>query len=199
MKKLKPTDIRALAKYLARKYRADVVYKKNDARMKLVRAFLKLCQIPAADRFMEDYATTLVPPLLVVKPTVFLPFRPGRARKGEVDNLVLQATVIGHEFHHVRQWRKDKARFAVDYATDKAERARKESEALEVNMELWRYFTGNTLHPGTLAAGLATYGLRKRDIQVVSTHLRSKAITVSRGGVTKKISKQVIAWHKRRR
>jgi len=194
--KLKPADVKALVEYLLRKYRADVVDKKGDPRMEVAHAFLKLCKIPAADGFMENYATTLMPPL-VPRPTVFLPFAPGSTSKA-APSLVIQWEVICHEFHHVRQWRNRPLGWLTRYATDKAERARIESEALEVNMEQEFYLAGRVPNPGLLAVGLIPYGLRKRDIAVVTKHLRSKALTVSYGGVGNTVSKQAIAWDKRR-
>jgi hypothetical protein len=166
--------------------------------MKLAQEFLELARIPAADGFLDNYATTLMPPLLVVRPTVFLPFTPGSTAK-RAPSLVVQWEVICHEFHHVHQWRAHPVGWCTRYATDKAERARIESEALEVNMEQHYYLTDQVMNPGLLAVGLIPYGLRKVDIAVVSKHLRSKAVTVGYGGVNKTVSKQVIAWDRRRR
>lgn len=196
-RKLRPDDVKALAKFLARKYRADVVHKKGDPRMDLAQEFLELVKVPAAKTFLDNYATTLMPPLLVFKPTVFLPFKPGSKAKA-APPLNVQWEVICHEFHHVRQWRADPLGWCTRYATKKAERARVESEALEVNMEQEVYLTGTVPNPGLLAIWLIPYGLRKMDIAVVTKHLRSKALTVSRGGVNKTISQQVIAWDRRR-
>jgi hypothetical protein len=195
MRKLKPADVKALVKYLKRKYRADVVNKRSDPRMKLVQKFLEMAKIPAAKTFMDNYATTLVPPLLVNRPTVFLPFTPGSTAKG-APKLWTQWEVICHEFEHVRYMGPKEV---LLYFANKAERARQESEALEVNMEQHYYLKDQVLNPGLLALGLAPYGLRKRDIAAVTAHLTSKAVTVGYGGVSNPVSKQVIAWDKRRR
>jgi len=190
---LKSAEVRDLAAFLERSYSAEIVLKKNSARMKIVKAFLDLCGIRAAEHFIKDYATTLVPPLLVLRPTVYLPFTPGSTGKNS-PSLLDQAMMICHEFHHVRQWRKRRARWAIDYAKSKAKRAEIEAEALEVNCEICYQISGELPNVGTLAANLAAYSLRKKDLLVVARHLRSKAKTIEAGGVRKTITKNVVNW-----
>jgi len=192
-----PAEVKGVARYLARNHHARIVRKRDAAQMRAVQAFLKALKIGAADRFMEAYATTLVPPLLVTKPTVYLPFR--LADKGTRLQLIGHICTVGHEMHHVRQWRKDPDGFLTGYL-DRAKRARIEAEALEVNMEVSQALAGRILWtPAELAEGLRAYGLRAADLRVVRKHLESKRITIEHGGMTKHESKQIVRWFERRR
>lgn len=189
---LKPIHVKRVAKGLADHLGARIVRKDRAVEMQLVRAFLELCHIPAADDFLERYSTVLVPPVLVTRPTVYLPYVAGATGAG-APSLVEQFANIGHEFHHVLQWRADPALFAVRYAADLSKRAQCEAEALEVTMELTHWCTGAVPNYRALADGLRAYGLRSADIRAVRAHLRSKALAVALGGINKQVSQRAIA------
>jgi hypothetical protein len=174
------------------------VGKKDAAEMNLIGGLLELMKIQKKSAFLKRYATTLVPPLFVVKPTIYLPFKLGDTGKG-VPALWRQVEMICHEFHHVRQWQKDPARFILRYATSKAKRAWYEARAYHVDIEMHKYLRGQMYNPGKLALALYGYGCRASDVRTVTKHLKMAAAVVSHGGIHNRISKQAQKWLNRRR
>jgi hypothetical protein len=195
--KLTPDLVRGLAKHLTKKHDTRIVTKDDAIAMELVGSLLALMKIQKKSAFMKHYATTLVPPLFVTTPTIYLPFELGKATKAVP--LSRHVEILCHEHHHVRQWQKDPARFILRYGTSKAKRAWYEARAYHVDLEMHWFLTGKLPNLGKLAAALYAYGCTAADVRTVEKHLRIVAEVVKRGGLHNRVSKDAIAWLKRHR
>jgi hypothetical protein len=175
--------------------------------MRLVAKALGRMKVVNRKQFLKDFATTLPPCkfLGIKRPRIYLPFEPGEVGRGAVP-LHIQVEVICHEFHHVRQIKKDKFKFPTRYLTKKAHRAWYEQRCFRVNMELHWFLTlddktgnGKLLNTNDLAYSLRFYACRQVDIDAVAKELKIISYSVSRGKLHNQVSKDAIAFLRRRR
>lgn len=178
--------VQGVGKYLCKKYDAKIADKSDAVSMQMVAFTLEVMGIQRADRFMENYATT-------VGTIIYLPFRLGSTAAGDPP-LNKQVEVLFHEFHHVRQYQKEGRKFFARYLTSSSKRTWYEARALHVSMESQWFLAGRLENTDKMADKLRAYGCTKGDIRTVAKHLKIASSAVRRGKIHNRVTKDGTAW-----
>lgn len=182
---LTPEIVCGLWNHLAERFNLQLVDKADAKEMRFVADFLEHMGILDADKFMNEYATTL-------GNRVYVPFVLGDP---ESRPLVSQACTLSHEAQHGAQAiREGLVEFVFRYLTSRARRAYFEAEALTTGLEVYHVLTDREPNIASVAHSLAGYALREADIQTCEKHLRSAWLTVSAGGVITTAGREAV-WY----
>lgn len=188
--KVTSTQVKRFWKYMSRKYKFEVVNKKDAFEMQLVAWALEQMGILDEKTFMEHYSVTI--PLGKLR-RVYVPFEIGKGTQGQLKGQVLNCC---HETQHVVQANEDYL-FAIRYLGSDTRRALYEMEALRTDMEMAFFIAGHVLSPVVLSNKLKAYSIGKKDRRTVHTHLKACKKIVERGGVYSSVSKNAIRWWKK--
>lgn len=185
-------DVKDFWKYMARKYKFEIVHKSDSASMKIIGWALSQMGIQSKDAFLKRYTTTVC---LGSWRAVYIPFEIGRGTQAQ---LISQVETCVHEAQHVVQAGRDSFQ-PMKYLRSDTSRAFYEADAYRTNMEMHWYFTGKLLSAKRLAGLLRGYRVGKADRRIAEKHLIIASKVVKRGGVISGVSKNAIRWWNRRK
>ena len=179
-------DTARFAKYMAERFDARIVEKEDDEAMNMIAKFLGLCGIMDADHFLKDYATTIPDPAGKEVALIALPWSRGP--------FVMARTIV-HECQHASQIYKDgPVAFAIRYLASKDDRSlRYEAPAYGSNLEI-DHAVGGHLDPDGLARNLYAYALGDGHVAAVTADLRSRCVTIERGGIITEAANAALLW-----
>jgi hypothetical protein len=180
--RLKPKDVRAFWRYMAKREGFRVVQKADAEEMQAIAWAVKA--LGGADDWMERYAVT-------VGNTIYVPFVTG---EGSCSELLMQVETCVHEAQHVRQYKRNAFKYTMNYFFSDAGRTHYEADAYRTNMEIHYYFTGIVRQPSYLANKLNGYYVGKSDIYVCKKHLTSAAALIKYGVIKSGVSKVAMKW-----
>jgi hypothetical protein len=191
--KLTPDDVRGVAKHLSRKHDARIIDKDDAVEMKLVGSVLGKLGIVNKKHFMNHFSTTIPAGKLfrIRKARIYLPFEPGETKKNS-PSLEDQAENIVHEFHHTRQ-------DLVPHYIKTSKRAWLEARAMHAELEMCWFLRGRLPNLDLMAGNLRYYAVDKADIKTTAEQLKIVSYNVRRGKLHNRVSKDAIAYLKRRR
>jgi len=176
-------NVKAFHKYMAAKFKAEIVNKDDKVSMEIIDWALGLMGVMDKGEFLKRYAIT-------IGDRIYIPYEIG---KGTMAQKVGQIILICHEMTHVIQGELDHA-MKLKYLMSKSRRAHMESEAMHCNLEMYYWYYQKNLPVSALVKALEAYSLRDEDIAVAQTHLKVYSMITSRGVVASPVSKAAIAW-----
>lgn len=182
MKPVSKLNVRAFLAYMAREYDVTIVTKKSPL-YQLIRSAVAAMGIDCAEKWLDKWCFTL-------PGMVWLSFVPGDGTTLQLQNQVM---TICHEFIHVIQWRRDRAKFAARYVFRESDRAHYEAEAMHANLEM-AYAFGLKPNLKLLSESLAAYRVRKEDIAITLQHLKIYDAVARSGAHAEEITKQACRW-----
>jgi hypothetical protein len=158
---------------------------KYDLSMALL---VKWMGIKSLSRFFDKYA-------FILGRKIYVPFE-----VGSEDNrsLVSQVMICCHEHQHrIQAVKAGQKKFAVNYVTSSAKRAKYEIDAYSVSMEVYYLLTGRMLLIKPIIDSLRdSYLLSENDLLHVRSSLSFTARLIEKGGVIRQASKDLIDWMK---
>ena len=178
--------VRAFYRFMKANYATSLIDKRNAGEMQLVGGLLGQLGIVDKNAFLQKYATT-------IGHRLYVPFDPGVPTNDW--DLWGQITVCVHEHQHVVQYDAlGPIRFAWQYITSSAARARFEAEAYRCQLEMHWWRTRTILPPHELAALLRNYGVKEVDVGVAETAHSVSAESVRQGAIINPTSRVAIGW-----
>lgn len=181
-----PEQCKAFWKYMAKREGFEVVEKASAAEMQAIAWAVKA--IGGDENWMKRYTVT-------IGRKIYVPFKIGSGRN--IDRINQVCTCM-HEVQHIRQFKRNPAKYQISYFFNDAARTHYEADAYRVTMETYYYFTGIICAPGVLANKLKGYYVGKSDIYVCQKHLTSAKALVKHGIITSGVSKTGLKWWNKR-
>ena len=180
-------------KFMSKRYDFQIVQKQDAKEMRIIGWALEQMGVMDKDSFLWNYSTTVC---LGGWRAVYVPFRIGT---GTRSRLISQACTCVHEAQHVVQATRDPKQ-PMEYLVSETSRTFDEVDAYRTTMEMYYYFTGRILTPGSLALKLRGYEIGERHRRTAKKHLIIASKVVQRGGVITGTSKAAIRyWNARQR
>ena len=183
MKNITPQIVKDYHAYMAKKFNAVIIQKKDAAGMLFIDHALSLMGVKKKGYFLDHFALTL-------GNRIYIHWEPG---VGTPQQLAYQIRVLAHECQHVLQYRDD-PRFALRYLLSKSRRAHFEAQAMHCDLELYHWLYGAAMSVALLTGTLKYYRVRSADRAVARQDLNIYNQAVSRGQISTKPGKVAIRW-----
>jgi hypothetical protein len=189
MMKISPTPqlVKGLWKYLSDDNDSEVIHKPDSKLMPGVAWALETMGIMDAEKFLEDFATTIFE-------TIYIPFEIGQETFNRWSLISQMATAI-HEHEHVYQCQvHGPLVFAADYLAKRSSRAHYEAQAYRTNMEFRYWLTGGIDDPTYYAQKILNYGCGQDEVAYVRNYLEMSVPVIEQGAFISPITKLAIDW-----
>jgi len=180
-----PEQVKAFWDHMCGKYGSTVVSKADAEEMKLIAKALELIGILDADKFLNQFTTT-------IGSKIYTPFEVGvESSKHDLWN---QMVICAHEHQHVIQAQTIGVEFATRYLIDPTWRAVYEGEAYRVSMTLLAWRNGKVPPVTGYVKVIESYGVEGASQQFFKKYLEMSRATLKAGGIPDEAAKVAIDW-----